>query len=311
MRASLLILFCLLLSSCSAPQDPPTVLTPTVETPSVEISTVDLKEHSVIFTKSNDGGETWIQSETLAEAASVPNLMLLHSDVGDFNAGTLFMHFVDASEMNQPGEERIAFISSADDGSTWDEERTIININNVPKGAIPVDPSLVQLEDGRMRIYFFDFSASKQPHQTSTFQFMAATSDDGINFDYDGIVYEFCGELITDPGSDQDLIVTTSEDGLSFTEVNRVLGWNGIPGLLDYDGTVVLFGCDQQVSWLESIDGITYDLDDIKSLTIGGCDPDPVLFSDGSIGLSLKTFKHDEQVSEPSAPFPSGNSASL
>jgi hypothetical protein len=163
--------------------------------------TEGVKNHELYFAVSEDG-ETWERTtdEPILEMASVPNLLLLEQDVGDFEAGTLISHFVDASEMHDWGEERIGYITSEDNGETW-SDRALITIEDLPEGLTGVDPCVVQLPDGRLRIYFFDFTANKNllNGEDTDPTFYSAISEDGLTFEFEGEVYSSTAALITDP----------------------------------------------------------------------------------------------------------------
>lgn len=304
--------FLILASACSSEVEP-------IVDPSVLSSgpSGGIQNHELYFVVSEDG-EEWERSpeETILEMASVPNLLLLKEDVGDFKAGTLISHFVDASEMHDWGEERIGYIISTDNGKTW-SDRELLTLSGFPEDLTAVDPCVVQLADGRLRLYAFDFSANKNllEGKATDPTFYSAISEDGITFEFEGEVYSSTAALITDPEvlwyEDRWLLynpvfetaesmqtggnpiqISESSDGTHFEYLTSV-DFSGIPGVMEEDGTVSLFGCTQGgITRVTSTDGIHFDLENVDLvLEFGGCDPDPVVLPDGSYALMMKGIK--------------------
>ncbi len=279
--------------------------------------TEGVTNHQLYYAASEDG-ETWHLSpeETILEKASVPNLILVKQNIGDFKKGTLISHFVDASEMHDWGDERIGYITSEDNGASW-SEREMITIENLPERITAVDPCVVQLGDGRMRIYFFDFTANKNllAGDETDPTFYSAVSEDGVTFEFEGEVYSSDEALITDPeviwygerwllynpvfesvesmkAGENKIQISESSDGTNF-ELIDTIDFHGIPGVMHENGTVSMFGCSQNgITRIQSEDGIEFDTDNVDViLETGGCDPDPAKLSDGTYGLILKGFE--------------------
>lgn len=325
------LLLSLLLSACSSGIEEideqevgpePTVDTSSLGTP--DSPTEGVTDHELYFAVSEDGDKWELTTEeTILEMASVPNLLLLEEDVGDFEAGTLISHFVDASEMHDWGEERIGYITSEDNGETW-SGRELITIEDKPEELTAVDPCVVQLSDGRLRLYFFDFSANKNllAGEATDPSFYSAISEDGVTFEFEGEVYSSTAALITDPevlwldgrwllynpvfesaedmksggGSIQ---ISESKDGTDFEYITSI-DFMGIPGVMEEAGTVSLFGCTPGgITRVSSSDGVEFDLDNVDTvLQGGGCDPDPVQLSDGSYALMIKRIKAPNNPSD-------------
>lgn len=278
--------------------------------------TQGIQDHQLYFAVSEDG-TNWKLSpeESILEKASVPNLLLLNHDVGNFKTGTLISHFVDASEMHDWGDERIGYITSPDNGKTW-SDRALITIQNLPEGLTAVDPCVVQLEDGRLRIYFFDFTANKDllAGNKTTPTFYSAVSSDGVTFEFEGKVYSSDAALITDPeviwyqdhwllynpvvedaesmrSGEGKIQISESRNGTDFQYL-KTIDFSGIPGVLVEDGTVSMFGCNLGgITRVTSTNGTDFDLEnEVVVLKAGGCDPDPVQLLDGSYAMMLKKF---------------------
>ncbi len=293
--------------------EPVTNLAPVVNNAS---PTGGIQDHQLYFAVSADGDNWELSPETsVLEQASVPNLIFLQQDVGDFESGTLISHFVDASEMHDWGDERIGYITSEDDGKTW-SDRALITITNLPKGITAVDPCVVQLADGRLRIYFFDFSANKNllAGEATDPKFYSALSTDGVTFEFEGEVYSSTAPLITDPEvlwyEDRWLLynpvfetadsmsmgknkiqISESTTGTDFQYLTTI-DVGGIPGALLENGTVSLFSCDMGgITRVTSSNGTEFNLENtVVVLKNGGCDPDPVQLADGSYAMILKSF---------------------
>jgi hypothetical protein len=138
-----------------------------------------LYEHHVRFATSADG-ESWsLQDGYIAEHASVPDLMMLTHDIGDLEAGSLMSIFVDAEPLEYGLDEVVSYIISTDNGETW-SDRVTVKMDN--EEHLPVDPSMVQLEDGTLRLYYYDFRHSATPDAQKTSRFYVADSDDVVNF---------------------------------------------------------------------------------------------------------------------------------
>src|SRR6185503_4190026 len=57
-------------------------------------------------------------------------------------------------QMNPAGFDKIAMRTSSDEGKTWSAPK-VVTVAGLPDGAArPCDPTLVLLQDGRMRLYF-------------------------------------------------------------------------------------------------------------------------------------------------------------
>ncbi len=247
-----------------------------------------------LFVATSTDGETWsVKDESFVQHASVPDLVLLDQDVGDFNAGTLLTYFVDASDMPAGGQEEIGLMYSTDNGETWSEKEVITIVGS--EGQTPVDPSIVQLEDGSLRLYYFDLSTTRS--SSGEFVMYAAYSNDGKTFSVEQAVFTST-TLMTDPevilfndawfmyfwmGT---IVVATASDGLNFAYVDDT-GLVGIPGAAVVNDEVYLYGCSGSVIRATSSDGITFSTEE-KVIEMSLCDPAPVFLDDGSFVMIVK-----------------------
>jgi len=100
------------------------------------------------YTTSTDGIH-WETGILLAESASVPEVM--HT-----SDGTLWAYWVDFSEFTGMDTEKIGVARSDDNGASWQQ---LGQVNFTGLGSIvPVDPDVIELPDGRLRMYFYDIA---------------------------------------------------------------------------------------------------------------------------------------------------------
>lgn len=209
------------------------------------------------YTTSTDG-LTWAEGALLSEAASVP-------DVIRTSKGETWAYWVDFSDFTGPNTENIGVARSADDGNTWE---LLGNAVFTDLGEItPVDPNVIELPDGSLRMYFYDIAVFQGAHPI-----YSAVSDDGINFTLEEGV-RFSMENIFDPDviqlpdgtyrmylNSEDILSASSPDGLTFTADEGVRVEKGaVPGaILMPDGSVRLYACVNGISVFESQDGLTF-----------------------------------------------------
>lgn len=268
--------------------------------------------HDIYFATSQDGISWVLNDEVVAEHASVPELIELNQALNTYTKGTLLSYFVDASEMAEPGSERIGLVASNDGGKTWSKKKNI-NISGLDEEMIPVDPSVFQLTDGRLRLYFFDIMGgfSDQRNQEtnskpSTGIFYSAVSEDGENFVFEG--ESFSAAAATDPEviyfNEQWLMyyagaggvhLALSSDGQTFTESGS-LNMPGVPGVMVVDDKVYLYTCQQGVSYAISSDGKNFSqLEQTSGFTTDDeetafCDGGPVALSSGGYVMMMKSL---------------------
>lgn len=256
------------------------------------------------ITFSSDG-KNWQVGDLVAEHASVPDVIQLGSDVGDFKKDSILVYYIDFSQIGGPGTEQIVVVNSTNGGKSWSAKKNITISNKQNKGGA-VDPSIVQLSDGRLRLYFFgsDVTTGDPGQATGPHKVYSAISSDGINFTVeDGVRFQNSG--LTDPeiiaynnswymyysvGSQFKL--ATSSDGLNFTSVT-VSGGNigGVPGALAIGGGVRVWGCSQGLAEGFAGDGtnFTKEQDDIfNGQVVGVCDPAAYSLSDGRYVMVYK-----------------------
>lgn len=267
--------------------------------------------HSIYFASSSNGTSWTLDSQPLAEHASVPEIIELSQDLGDYEAGTLLSYFVDAENMTSgPGGEEIGILSSSDSGQTWSARKNAV-FPGLDKDMTPVDPSVIQLDDSRLRLYFFDITGSMTGSGDSggkpaSSVFYSAVSSDGVNFDFEGQVFSASGA--TDPDvvyfNDKWLMyyagregarVATSADGLTFSDIGS-LNTPGVPNAMVVGTRVYVYNCYQGVSYATSTNGTSF-----GSFTrVAGfadpngknyyCDSAPTPLADGGYVMMIKAM---------------------
>lgn len=232
-------------------------------------------------------GLNWSEGTLLADKASVP-------DVIRTSDGTLWAYWVDFTHMTGPNMEQIGIARSLDNGQSWERlsNASFTGLGNI----VPVDPDVIQLADGRVRMYFYDIAVRQLEHPI-----YSAISEDGIHFELeDGV------RLVMDNIYDPDVIVfpdgsyrmyvnnmdirsASSTDGLNFTPDEGVRVENGaVPGsIVMPDGSIRMYNCAGGISVHESQDGLNFTLlkqSIIRDNTGTGqilCDPSITFIDDG------------------------------
>lgn len=147
-------------------------------------------------------------------------------------------------------------MASSMDGRDWTAQRPVRVLEKRNRGAA-VDPSVVQLSDGRLRMYFFgsEITHGDPASVPGDHVIYSALSEDGLTFTVEpGVRFQSPG--ITDPdvlrvgdawwmvlSRGQETLLARSEDGLTFTEEPRLrLSIGGVPGAVELpDGRVRIF----------------------------------------------------------------------
>ena len=267
----------------------------------------DPRNHAVHITGSTSPLQFRDIAEPQFDPGSVPELVVLTTASAAGSVGDVLVYVPGFYAGLGPDAEGMRLERSLDNGLTWEEDPEPIYITGKPdevKGV--VDPSVVQLEDGRLRMYFYGSTTTqgdpaKVPGDHTMY---AAISEDGYNFEFEQAV--FATNNITDPeviqfndtwfmylSRGQSTVITTSDDGLSFTDTNEVWEGGGIPGALVYENKVYLYGCSGADIYVQSSsDGVNFDDDGELALSAdtgnSNCDPAPAVLDDGSIMMVYK-----------------------
>lgn len=175
----------------------------------------------------------------LFQHASVPTVVEL---TRGGERGTRLMYFVDFTNRPAQGREPLA-MSSSRDGRTWSAARPV-TLRNLPTAGAAVDPSVIELPDGRLRMYFFasQGTAGDPAKEPGPHAVISAISTDGVNFEVEGIC--FTDESLTDPdvlrvgdrwwmlySKNDETWLATSDEGRTFRAEPRFrFSGGGIPG---------------------------------------------------------------------------------
>lgn len=204
---------------------------------------------------SDDGLAFRVLPGPFFQQASVPDIVELTRESPVGSPGTLLVYFVDFREMRRPGTEGIS-VASSRDGERWSDPRRVSIAKKVNQGAA-VDPSIVQLNDGRLRMYFFGSETTRSDPASvpGDHVIYSAVSEDGVHFEVEPGV-RFGAPRITDPevlqvGSEwwmflsrgHETLLARSTDGLTFIpDETFTLSIGGVPGAVVLeDGRVRVF----------------------------------------------------------------------
>lgn len=260
-------------------------------------------EDSIYVATSSDG-LTWSEGVLLAERASVPEVIYT-------SQGVYWAYWVDFTEFNGPKTEKIGVARSAD-GVNWEKLGTVTfdGIGDMT----PVDPDVIELPDGRLRMYFYNIAGA--PGQNTIY---SAVSSDGVHYEVeegsrltaDGI---FDPNVIRLPDgryrmylNRQDIISASSDNGLTFTLDDGVRVEKGaVPGAVVLsDGAIRLYACVKGISVYFSPDGLNFALDYESVIPIpaqGGvvCDPSVTATPSGY----LMVYKYHPALASAATPPP-------
>lgn len=258
----------------------------------------------------SDSATSFPEGSLVAESASVPDLLVCDPNIPSSacQPNELLVYFVDASSMTGPGTEQIGLMRSADEGKTW-SDRQHISISNAPTGVFGVDPSIVELSDGRLRLYYFGATLTQGDPASASGEhtIYSATSSDGLSFTQeDGT--RFSHAQMTDPevvqwkdtwymlySTGPTSGLATSPDGLTFTDQGQVTEqFGGVPGLLASSEGLRGYGCKMGIQSALSTDGKTFSVDATSVLPPAEgmiCDPSVNVFKDSFVMVYKKAPK--------------------
>ena len=256
----------------------------------------DLAYHSAYISFSDDPA-SFDEGTLIAEEASVPDALVCTVDSEACDAGDILVYFVDVRSIGIYESEHIGMIRSTDGGKTWNDRVTITIADKPNPDGVAVDPSLVQLDDGRLRLYYYGPEGRIEDPATATqsHPVYSATSVNGIDFTVedgarvsrlnltDPEVVRFDGTWYMYYSLGQTSGVATSEDGLEFEDRGELsVDAGGVPGAIALADGIRIYGCSRTgIQSAFSEGGITFDSPDV-ALSLGGvCDPSPEPYGDG------------------------------
>ncbi len=152
--------------------------------------------HQIYSATSTDGLNWTHDNVMLLDHASVPCAIVLQD-------GRIRLYYVDASTL----PEGTNCAESTDGGRSFRPLGCKIEKKSDYKA---LDPSIVQLKDGRFRLYFY--ASQLNPNTSRPHSIVSAISSDGINFTEEGEVFSYDG--LVDP----DVFAVDSISSTNFTE---------------------------------------------------------------------------------------------
>ena len=233
----------------------------------------------------------WTDSDqVLAIHASVPDAIV--------KDGIIYTYFVDVSTDGY--KEKIGLMKSSDSGKTWSQK-----VNATIKGLgtkTAVDPDPFLLPDGRIRLYYFDISTTKNDPHLQNNTIYSAISSDGVNFvEEEGYRLKYPAIFDSDVikvvegyrmyagTNDQRVIYADSADGLTFNYQGVSLSGGAIPNVVIKDGKYYLFTGGVEIS--TSTDGKVFEKIGKRFQVLGSITADPgvIHLADGSYLMFYKT----------------------
>jgi hypothetical protein len=150
----------------------------------------ELENHQIYLAYSDDGLNWRTDDKLIRAKSSVPALTIWNDEV--------WIIAVNGSA-DDDFEKLVVLHQLADD--TWEEQ---FIEHDLP--GRPVDPDLLVLPDGRLRLFVFDFTVNEGPPppdgKRGEGKIYSATSEDGIHFTMD----EGIRLTVAEPGTDPDVI---------------------------------------------------------------------------------------------------------
>ena len=203
---------------------------------------------------------------------------------------------------NMAAFDRVAVAFSSDEGTTWTKP-AMVEVSGMPANLMrPFDPTVVQLADGRFRLYFT--SNSQGPGSEPAIY--SAVSSDAVRFTFeDGVRFAPAGGTVDASvvlfGGQWHLFShnqrantgvgfhAASSDGLTFQQLADVdigTGRQWIGNALVTGGTLRYFGSGQGGVWsASSADGAKWTLD--TGVRAAGGDASAVVLGDGQVLLAV------------------------
>lgn len=221
--------------------------------------------HSVLddetWITSSIDGKTWQTPVLLDPAASVPEILALPD-------GSLLAMWCSFKDTPARFQEKLAVARLPKGTTEWIFEGTITIPGAAEANITFVDPDLLLLPDGRIRLYAYNIQTDSTQHTIVS----AISSDNGQTFTLeDGV--RFTSTKMWDPNvvilpdgsyrmyynGDDAIRSAASSDGLTFTaDAGERWVHGGIPGALVEGDTIWLYGCEKGISRRKSQDGLNF-----------------------------------------------------
>ena len=246
----------------------------------------------LVLYRSSDGS-TFTKAGTFVERAGVPNVIRDGS-------GGLVAVFQWFPFDNRAAFDRVAVAFSTDNGATWTKPAQM-TFSGLPESLMrPFDPTMVQLSDGRYRLYF----TSNERGSLTRPAIYSAISSDGISYQFEPgarfapaggtvdcsvVFYKGAWQLFshTQQANSGSGYHAVSADGLAFTQQPNVTigaGRQWIGNAVVIGGTLRYYGSGREGLWVAtSTDGSAWTLEAPPDLNLG--DPSVVVLPSGELLL--------------------------
>ncbi|NQU99982.1 MAG: hypothetical protein HQ538_04540 [Parcubacteria group bacterium] len=169
-------------------------------------------------------------------------------------------------------------------------------------GKVAVDPAPYLLEDGRIRLFYFDIGGDQMPE--GDFKIYSAVSEDGVYFEEEeGVRFSNPGtldpdvikigdtwRLYTGALENNSTVSATSTDGLSFEYEGVAYTGGAVPDVFYKDGTYYLYTAGIDIATSE--DGVKFTKTNNRfesNINMMTADPSVVELSDGTYLMMYKT----------------------
>ncbi len=296
MKKFILLLCTILFVSCAPKYE--SVSTPSQIPPNFENGENPLTNHDTYISFA-DVSTSFSAGTLVMKGGSVPEVLVCPENITSSicEPNEILIYLIDAESLTSPGNEDIVLLRSTDEGKSWSEKETITLVGKLNKGPA-VDPSIVMLSDGTIRLYYFGPDGSFDPFSKGENSVYSAASKNGINFTVEEGI-RLTATSLTDPdvtkwnekwymaystGLTSGLAV--SEDGLNFKDSGEVSeNAGGVPGLFADFEKLRIYGCGSEgISSAYSSNGKSFTKDVTKVVDIPGAVCDPSISYSSSLG---------------------------
>jgi hypothetical protein len=245
--------------------------------------------YDALYVATSEDGLNFSNKKLFLEHSGVANLIL----TSDNELIATFQYF---SFENEEMFDKIAYATSDDYGKTWSEVRNVV-IKDVGAGANPCDSTLVELQEGRFRLYFtYQQMGEEYPQLFSAIgdsidsEFLSEGQQletDEIILDpaviyFDGMWHHYTAKhgqsFESGPGSKPIGVHSISEDGLAFELEDEIdIGMSFLGDVIEDDGGLRFYSGSKSAF---SEDGYDWTLD--EGDRVDGADPGVAELPDGS-----------------------------
>lgn len=252
--------------------------------------------HNDLYITTSTDGLTFTNEKFFVSHAGVPNII-------QRSTGELIATFQYFSYVNEGLFDKIVYTISEDGGETWSKIKMVefSGLSGDNMGPTPADPTLVELEDGRLRLYFtYQKPGDSFPGLYSatadsidgTFQsdgkqlFVDEMVLDPAVIKFNGTWHHFTTYHEQNPGNNRNFH-STSSTGLNFSKQTDVVSNMSFLGdVIEVDGKLRFYGSGNGVEMVTSADGNIWSAP--VSTGVDGADPG-VVYINGDGYLMIYT----------------------